>query len=69
MTALGCIELFEKGISPFNWYLTLPSKWVDSGKIVNKDNRLITQSDIRVRIAELMLDIANRQKLVPVEAF
>ena len=69
MTALGCIELFEKGISPFNWYLTLPDKWANSGKIINKDNRLITQSDIRVRIAELMLDIANRQKLVPVEAF
>lgn len=64
MSAIGCIGLIETEISGTNWLLTLPDSWLVQNKIQTKEGRLIVQSNIRNRIAELMLFIEANQKLI-----
>ncbi|MGN6746690.1 hypothetical protein, partial [Neisseria sp. P0024.S002] len=64
MSAIGCIGLIESEISGTNWLLTLPDSWLTQNKIQTKEGRLIVQSNIRNRIAELMLFIEANQKLI-----
>lgn len=63
MSAIGCIGLIESEISGTNWLLTLPDSWLAQNKIPVKEGRLVVQSNIRNRIAELMLFIESNQKL------
>ena len=63
MSAIGCIGLIESEISGTNWLLTLPDSWLTQNKIPVKEGRLVIQSNIRNRIAELMLFIEGNQKL------
>lgn len=61
MSATGCIEIIEKGLSEFNWLLTLPEEWLNDSPLVHKDMRLIIPSNIRTRIGELMLMIEAQE--------
>lgn len=62
MSYIGCLDnAINKQLSKFNWLLTLPDSWLENSKVIHKDKRLIIPSDIRNRIAELMLMIEENQ--------
>lgn len=59
----ACIEYVEKSISEYNWLITLPDAWVQESTIVHKDKRLFLPRDLRNRVGELMIHVADDFKL------
>lgn len=59
MTAQGCVDLIDKGISQYTWLVTLPETWQKQKDttITFKRGRLIVNSNIKNRIGLLMLKI------------
>lgn len=63
MSVIGCIEIIEKGISDYNWRITLPDSWLVEGKAVELQRdgrRYIPNPNLRTLIGEFMKYIAAR---------